>query len=172
MKEAFAEMARVLKLNRWLTVFFHNRDFRVWNSLKQAVEQAGFTLEAVTLHYPAVTAAKTTLSREGSLLGDLVLQFRKIKNQQGMTFSLEAAAARENTSLMVSDEDRLKNTSEKERLLNLVDDVLACGNDLTFDEIFSQIIVRMWRLDLSFGFTDLRKLIDQRLKENMTLFTT
>jgi len=44
MEEAFREMYRVLKPNRWATVVFSNSDDRVWESIQDAAYQAGFVI--------------------------------------------------------------------------------------------------------------------------------
>ena len=44
MAEAFQEMYRVLKPDRWATVVFSNSDDRVWESIQDAAYQAGFVI--------------------------------------------------------------------------------------------------------------------------------
>lgn len=41
---AFSEMFRVLKYGRWISVCFHNKEFKVWNAILQACKKAGFVL--------------------------------------------------------------------------------------------------------------------------------
>lgn len=45
MTEAFREMYRVLKPGRWASVVFHNSDDRVWNAIRDAAADAGFSIE-------------------------------------------------------------------------------------------------------------------------------
>jgi len=47
MYEAFKEYHRVLKPGRWITVEFHNSSNAVWNSIQQAMVQAGFVVADV-----------------------------------------------------------------------------------------------------------------------------
>jgi DNA modification methylase len=47
MTEAFREMNRVLKPGRWASVVFHNSDDRIWQTILDAVETAGFELAEV-----------------------------------------------------------------------------------------------------------------------------
>lgn len=49
MRRCFAEMHRVLKPHRWITVAFHNSDRRVWNAIQQALQDAGFEVADVRL---------------------------------------------------------------------------------------------------------------------------
>ena len=44
MTESFREMHRVLKPGRWASVVFHNSNDRVWQTIQQAAEDAGFDL--------------------------------------------------------------------------------------------------------------------------------
>ncbi len=41
---AFKEMFRVLKQGRWMSVCFHNKEFKVWNAILRACRNAGFIL--------------------------------------------------------------------------------------------------------------------------------
>jgi len=41
---SFKEMFRVLKYGRWISVCFHNKEFKVWNAILRACKNAGFVL--------------------------------------------------------------------------------------------------------------------------------
>ena len=45
-EKCFEEFFRVLKPNRWMTIEFHNSKNAVWNSIQQALLQAGFIFQA------------------------------------------------------------------------------------------------------------------------------
>lgn len=47
MRQAFAEFYRVLKSNSWMTVEFHNSSNAVWNSIQEALNDAGFVVASV-----------------------------------------------------------------------------------------------------------------------------
>lgn len=47
MEKCFAEMYRVLKPGRWMTVEFHNSKNSVWNAIQQAILKAGFVIADV-----------------------------------------------------------------------------------------------------------------------------
>lgn len=47
MRDAFCEMYRVLKPGRWASVVFHNSDDRIWQTMLDAVDIAGFELAEV-----------------------------------------------------------------------------------------------------------------------------
>jgi adenine-specific DNA methylase len=44
LETAFREMFRVLKTGRWVSVCFHNKQFKVWNAILRACKNAGFIL--------------------------------------------------------------------------------------------------------------------------------
>jgi DNA modification methylase len=78
----FKECHRVLKPHRWMVMTFHNREFKVWNSIHLAAHDAGFVLSEYDgmIYQPPIEAYTTTLyqSRSGSMLGDFVLSFQKV----------------------------------------------------------------------------------------------
>ena len=47
MTECFKEFYRVLKPGRWMTVEFHNSQNRIWNSIQEALQVAGFVIADV-----------------------------------------------------------------------------------------------------------------------------
>ena len=49
MTHCFAEMYRVLKPGRWITVVFHNSRASVWNAIQEALARAGFLVAQVTV---------------------------------------------------------------------------------------------------------------------------
>ncbi len=49
MIECFRELRRVLKPGRWITVAFHNSKNSVWNSIQEALGQAGFVVADVRI---------------------------------------------------------------------------------------------------------------------------
>lgn len=44
LESAFKEMFRVLKYGRWMSVCFHNKEFKVWKAILHACKNAGFIL--------------------------------------------------------------------------------------------------------------------------------
>jgi DNA modification methylase len=47
MEHCFSEYYRILKPGRWMTVEFHNSHNAVWNSIQEALQQAGFVVADV-----------------------------------------------------------------------------------------------------------------------------
>jgi len=80
MTDAFREMYRVLKPGRWASVVFHNSDDRIWQTILDAVETAGFELAEVNsfdkeqLSFKGIRGAK---GLEKVTNKDIVLNLRK-----------------------------------------------------------------------------------------------
>lgn len=80
MTESFREMYRVLKPGRWASVVFHNSDDRIWQTILDAVEIAGFELVEVNsfdkeqLSFKGIRGAK---GLEKVTNKDIVLNLRK-----------------------------------------------------------------------------------------------
>ena len=45
--QAFREMHRVLKPNRWLSIVFHNSSAKVWAAIQQAITQGDFNIASI-----------------------------------------------------------------------------------------------------------------------------
>jgi SAM-dependent methyltransferase/DNA-directed RNA polymerase subunit RPC12/RpoP len=77
----FRECHRVLKPGRWMVMTFHNREFKVWNAIHLAAHDAGFVLAESDgmIYQPPITNYTQTIQtrRQGSMLGDFVLSFKK-----------------------------------------------------------------------------------------------
>lgn len=78
-EKCFEEFYRILKPNRWMTVEFHNSKNAVWNSIQQALLQAGFIIADVrTLDKKQGSFKQVTTS--GAVKQDLVISAYKPKN--------------------------------------------------------------------------------------------
>jgi len=75
MAEAFAEIHRVLRPGRWMTLVFHNTQAEVWAAIQRGVEAAGFRIEAIqTLDKQHETFKQVTA--EGAVGYDVVVNCR------------------------------------------------------------------------------------------------
>lgn len=140
----FCEMGRVLKPGKWATVFFQNRNLSVWNFLRLAATKAGLVLKSVSFQYPAVISAKSQLAPEGSLTGDLVLQFLKCnqktvptKNEDNPEVILE--------SIITAAVARYRNRKN------------------SFDLIASDVLVEIWEKKSDFEYGDIGKRIRKKM---------
>jgi DNA modification methylase len=77
LKQAFKQIFRVLKPNKYLTVTFHSTNIRIRNSLIRAVVFAGFDMDKIVYQPPAVASAKAKLQPYGSAIGDYYIRFSK-----------------------------------------------------------------------------------------------
>ncbi len=85
LKAAFREMYQVLKPGKYLTVTFHSKDIKVWNSIIRAVVMSGFDLEKIIYQPPARASAKGLLQPYGSAVGDYYIRFKKPETEKLIT---------------------------------------------------------------------------------------
>ena len=76
MTGCFAEMYRVLKPSRWITVVFHNSKASVWNAIQEALARAGFLVAQVTV-LDKVKKTHTQVTAVGAVKNDLVINAYK-----------------------------------------------------------------------------------------------
>jgi rubredoxin len=76
MTRCFAEMYRVLKPSRWITVVFHNSKAAVWNAIQEALAHAGFLVAQVTVLDKQQGSFKQVTSA-GAVKNDLVINAYK-----------------------------------------------------------------------------------------------
>lgn len=80
MKKAFLEIYRVLKLEKYLTVTFHNSEIKIWNVLLDACRESGFVLKHVISQEP-MKVSHNQFDMDGSVKTDMILTFQKQKNK-------------------------------------------------------------------------------------------
>ena len=76
MIRCFAEMYRVLKPGRWITVVFHNSKAAVWNAIQEALAKAGFLVAQVTVMDKKQGTFKQVTS-PGAVKNDLIINAYK-----------------------------------------------------------------------------------------------
>ena len=76
MTEAFKEMYRILKPNRWITVVFHNSKDSVWNAIQQSITKAGFIISQVNTMDKKQESFKQITSA-GTVKNDLIINAYK-----------------------------------------------------------------------------------------------
>jgi SAM-dependent methyltransferase len=80
MAEAFSEVHRVLKPGGWASIMFHNSDYRVWETLRTAVEEAGLHIESTVAfdkRQPTFKGVKALTEMERVASFDVVLTARR-----------------------------------------------------------------------------------------------
>ncbi|MFC1705451.1 DNA methyltransferase [Planctomycetota bacterium] len=89
MSRGFAEVRRVLKPGRWMTVEFHNSQNAVWNALQQSLERAGFVVADVRVldkKHGSIKQVQTT----GAVKKDLIISVYKPPVELERRFELQA----------------------------------------------------------------------------------
>ena len=122
MTDSFHEMYRTLKPERWASVVFHNSDDRIWQTILDAVETAGFELAEINsfdkeqLSFKGIRGAK---GLEKVTNKDIVLNLRKpgpniTKQKNGTTTvrngEAEARIAQQIADFLASDPSPDKRT--------------------------------------------------------------
>lgn len=77
LQDSFDAVYRCLHPGGWMSVTFHNRNLAVWNALLNAAVESHFDFVNDVYQLPATASAKSGLQQEGSMTGDIVLNFRK-----------------------------------------------------------------------------------------------
>ncbi len=82
---AFAELFRVLKPNRWITVVFHNSEPSIWNAIRDSLARAGFVIAQVAILDKKQGSYKQTVEA-GSVKNDLMINAYKPKGAFSKAF--------------------------------------------------------------------------------------
>ena len=85
MLQAFSELFRVLKPNRWITIEFHNSKNSVWNAIQESINRAGFIVADVR----TLNKEKKTINQfntKGAVDQDLVISAYKPKDSFRKSF--------------------------------------------------------------------------------------
>lgn len=82
LRRSFEGMYKVLKLNGYLTLTFHNPTFVVRNATIRAGTHAGFEFEKIHHQPTAQKSGKSLLQPFGSAMGDFYLRFHKPASEQ------------------------------------------------------------------------------------------
>ena len=133
-----------------------------------AATKAGLVLKSVSLQYPAVVSAKSQLAREGSLTGDLVLQFQKCNSMVLSTALSQSDSLLEKVddSLVEKVDDSLVEKVDQSAFLESIIDTVVVRHRLeknSFDLIASDVLVEMWEKMCDFECGDIGKRIRKRI---------
>ena len=89
MTQCFKEFYRILKPGRWITIEFHNTENRVWNSIQEALQFAGFVVADVRV-LDKQKKTHTQVTSKGSVDKDLVISAYKPNGNLENNFRLIA----------------------------------------------------------------------------------
>lgn len=120
------EFFRVLKPNRWITIEFHNSQNKVWNSIQEAIQVAGFVIADVrVLDKKKGSFVQTTTT--ASVKQDLVISAYKPKESFQKSFVNEAGSEEtawafvrqhlENVPVVVVKNEKIEIISERQSFL-------------------------------------------------------
>lgn len=90
--DAFIEMSRVLKPQKYLSFTFHSRNLKTWRHVLESAMAAGFELANVVMQDQAVSSGTQGLNRKNTLKGDFVYNFINTKSPIGFNFKYHANA--------------------------------------------------------------------------------
>jgi DNA modification methylase len=74
------EMFKVLKFDRWLSVVFAHKDPAYWDAIVKSAQKAGFEYVNTAVQHSTTPSLHKRLNPLKVLSGELVLNFRKVKN--------------------------------------------------------------------------------------------
>ncbi|HIF9481947.1 TPA: DNA (cytosine-5-)-methyltransferase [Photobacterium damselae] len=78
MNDVFKELNRVLKLGKYLSFSFHNRDLKVWKAIVEPILRNGFQLANVVMQPQAVSSGTQGINKNNTLKGDFIYNFIKV----------------------------------------------------------------------------------------------
>jgi DNA modification methylase len=88
--DVFRENFRIIKPGRWMTVVFHNSQNRVWNSIQEALFEAGFVVADVRTLDKKRGTTKQQVYTSGAVKQDLVISAYKPNGGLEDRFTLSA----------------------------------------------------------------------------------
>jgi len=133
MKGAFAEIYRVLKPGRWLSLCYHDTSEGTWEDVKDIASEVGFIPDEADSAVTIGTAESRIhiAKREGIIKRDIVVNFRKPK--PGETKS---------TIAITGNEDK---TTFNEKVRQIIRDYLDTSPGSTKDRVYDEVVSRMVR---------------------------
>jgi len=133
MKGAFAEIYRVLKPGRWLSLCYHDTSEGTWEDVKDIASEVGFIPDEADSAVTIGTAESRIhiAKREGIIKRDIVVNFRKPK--LGETKSIIA---------ITGSEDKM---TFNEKVRQIICDYLDTSPGSTKDRVYDEVVSRMVR---------------------------
>jgi len=122
-KKVFAEIYRVLKFDKYLSLTFHNRDIRIWEIIIKNLKLIGFKLENICYQEQAVASGTQGLNKKNTFKGDFVYNFIKKKIVKNINIRTK----------------KIQNVEEK--IVKKINQLLRNNNNrLTPDKLYEKII--------------------------------
>lgn len=132
--ESIREMYRVLKFDRWLSFVFAHKDPEFWHLIIETCERCGFEYVGAVPQKNGQTSFKKRQHPFTVLSGELIINFRKVKNPK--------AVLKANLGMDIG-----------EIVLQTVEGIIAKFDGATLEQIYDELIIK----GLELGFLDLLK---------------
>lgn len=129
--ESIKEMYRVLKFDRWMSFVFQHHDPAYWHLIVETAEKAGFEYAGAVKQNNGQTSFKKRQNPFTVLSGQLIINFRKVRNPQSI---MKADLGADITDL----------------ILQSIEGIIAKNNGATIEDINNELIIR----GLELGFLD------------------
>jgi len=134
MSKSIQEMYRVLKFDRWLSFVFAHKDPEFWHLIIDTCEKCGFEYMGAVPQKNGQTSFKKRQNPFTVLSGELIINFRKVKNARTI---LKA-----NLGMDIS-----------EIVIQVIEGLIAKHDGATLEQINDELIIK----GLELGFLDLLK---------------
>lgn len=123
--KVIGECYRVLKPNRYLTMTFNNRDFRIWKTILEVINESGFKLVNINHHHSAVSSGTQGLNKKSAIKGDFFYTFKKNKKkslQKQFEFTLD------------------RHEDIESYLVKIIENIIVKENGATISRIYENLI--------------------------------
>lgn len=132
--QSIKEMYRVLKYDRWLSFVFAHKDPEFWHLIVETAEDCGFEYIGAVPQKNGQTSFKKRQNPFTVLSGQLIINFRKVKNPR--------AILKANLGMNIA-----------EIVMQTIEGIIAKNNGATLEQINDELIIK----GLELGFLDLLK---------------
>ena len=132
--QSIKEMYRVLKHDRWLSFVFAHKDPEFWHLIIDTAESCGFEYIGAVPQKNGQTSFKKRQNPFTVLSGQLIINFRKVKNPK--------AILKANLGMDIA-----------EIVIQTIEGIIAKNNGATLEQINDELIIK----GLELGFLDLLK---------------
>lgn len=132
--QSIKEMYRVLKYDRWLSFVFAHKDPEFWHLIIDTAESCGFEYIGAVPQKNGQTSFKKRQNPFTVLSGQLIINFRKVKNPR--------AIMKANLGMDIA-----------EIVMQTIEGIIAKNNGATLEQINDELIIK----GLELGFLDLLK---------------
>lgn len=133
--DSIREMYRVLKFNRWMSFVFAHKDPAFWHLIVDTAERAGFEYAGAVKQSNNKTTYKKRQNPFTVLEGQLIINFRKVRNPQAiMRIELGADIA----DIVVQTIEGIIAQNEGATLEEINDELIIKGLELGFLDVLSK----------------------------------